>query len=192
MPRHLTSRSVFSHAAFLRAVNLGARHVVSKEALRHAFDAAGATQVETYLASGNVAFCAPNRAFSDFADRVRSLLAASGLDQPLAIVPMAELQALVATLPPPSPPPPGATYLGVFLTFPCRRTTVSPPFPWRSPRGDLECFACQGASRVLLTHRYRLGVAHPADVNAFIERIQGSPSTTRSWNTVHGFVAKFA
>ena len=41
--------------AFLRAINVGG-HVVTMETLRRLFDAAGCTDVETFIASGNVIF----------------------------------------------------------------------------------------------------------------------------------------
>ena len=43
------------YAAFLRAINVGG-HVVKMEALRREFTALGLTNVETYIASGNVVF----------------------------------------------------------------------------------------------------------------------------------------
>lgn len=42
--------------AFLRAINVGGNHVVKMDRLKKLFEQAGFTGVETYIASGNVAF----------------------------------------------------------------------------------------------------------------------------------------
>ena len=43
------------YVAFLRAINVGG-HTVRMEALRREFESLGATNVETFIASGNVIF----------------------------------------------------------------------------------------------------------------------------------------
>ncbi len=47
MPRYI---------AFLRAINVGGRHVVTMDRLRTLFEALGFSAVETFIASGNVVF----------------------------------------------------------------------------------------------------------------------------------------
>lgn len=47
------------HIAFLRAINVGG-HTVKMDHLRQLFEAMGLTQVETFIASGNVIFDSPN------------------------------------------------------------------------------------------------------------------------------------
>jgi len=42
--------------AFLRAINVGGSHVVKMDKLKKLFEQAGFTRVETFIASGNVAF----------------------------------------------------------------------------------------------------------------------------------------
>ena len=51
MPRHI---------AFLRAINVGG-HVVKMDALRRLFERLGHSEVETFIASGNVIFAAPSK-----------------------------------------------------------------------------------------------------------------------------------
>ena len=48
------------YAAFLRAINVGG-HVVKMDRLRKIFEEAGARDVETVIASGNVLFASPSR-----------------------------------------------------------------------------------------------------------------------------------
>jgi uncharacterized protein (DUF1697 family) len=51
---------VTRYVAFLRAINVGG-HVVKMEKLRALFEAMGAANVETFIASGNVIFDTPRR-----------------------------------------------------------------------------------------------------------------------------------
>src|SRR5215210_1867306 len=48
-----------THAAFLRAVNLGSTRKASSEQLRSCFEGAGFSDVATFRNSGNVVFTAP-------------------------------------------------------------------------------------------------------------------------------------
>lgn len=48
-----------THVAFLRAINLGGRRRASRDQLRTVFEALGFDEVETFRASGNVVFAAP-------------------------------------------------------------------------------------------------------------------------------------
>src|SRR5256885_14719624 len=47
MPRYI---------AFLRAINVGGRHTVKMDFLRHLFETLGFSSVETFIASGNIVF----------------------------------------------------------------------------------------------------------------------------------------
>jgi len=47
-----------THVAFLRAINVGGRNLVSMSDLRDLFESAGHTEVTTYVQSGNVVFAA--------------------------------------------------------------------------------------------------------------------------------------
>lgn len=49
-------RWVATYIGFLRAINLGAKRKFPKDALRAAVEAAGGTDVETYINTGNVRF----------------------------------------------------------------------------------------------------------------------------------------
>jgi uncharacterized protein (DUF1697 family) len=48
------------YVAFLRAINVGG-HTVKMDHLRHLFEALGLSNVETFIASGNVIFDSPSR-----------------------------------------------------------------------------------------------------------------------------------
>jgi uncharacterized protein (DUF1697 family) len=59
--------------AFLRAINVGG-HVVKMETLRKAFEALGLTEVETFIASGNVIFSARSGDTAALAKKIEARL----------------------------------------------------------------------------------------------------------------------
>ena len=61
------------YAAFLRALNVGG-HIVKMDALRKRFVKLGFTNVETFIASGNVVFETPSRAAAALEKRIASAL----------------------------------------------------------------------------------------------------------------------
>ncbi len=48
------------YVALLRGINVGGNNIIKMAALRAAFERSGFTDVTTYIASGNVLFCAPS------------------------------------------------------------------------------------------------------------------------------------
>jgi uncharacterized protein (DUF1697 family) len=70
-----------THAAFLRAVNLGRQRQASSEALRELFEGEGFDDVATFRTSGNVVFGAPRASREQLATRIeRALERALGFD----------------------------------------------------------------------------------------------------------------
>ncbi len=64
------------YVAFLRAINVGG-HVVKMDRLRRLFEEAGAEDVETVIASGNVLFSSPSKSESALAAKLASRLEAA-------------------------------------------------------------------------------------------------------------------
>ncbi len=95
------STSTPTHAAFLRAVNLGGRRRVSSEDLRATFEQLGLHSVHTVQTSGNVVFAgAPGGAEGDLREAIERALADSfGFAVPVYLRSAAQLRALVATDP---------------------------------------------------------------------------------------------
>jgi uncharacterized protein (DUF1697 family) len=62
-----------TYAAFLRAINVGG-HVVKMDRLRKIFEDAGARDVETVIASGNVLFTSPSKNESALAAKLAACL----------------------------------------------------------------------------------------------------------------------
>ncbi|MDQ3667543.1 MAG: DUF1697 domain-containing protein [Acidobacteriota bacterium] len=61
------------YVAFLRAINVGG-HVVKMDHLRQLFEALGVSNVETFIASGNVIFDSPSQSTKTLERKIESLL----------------------------------------------------------------------------------------------------------------------
>jgi uncharacterized protein (DUF1697 family) len=86
---------VARYAAFLRAVNLGARRRASGADLRRAFEAAGFTDVSTFRTSGNVAFDADRASTEALRGRIeRALTDALGFEVVVFLRSAAQMRAL--------------------------------------------------------------------------------------------------
>jgi uncharacterized protein (DUF1697 family) len=86
-----------TYVAFLRAINLGARRKFPKDAIKSATEAAGGTDVETYINTGNVRLTHSARSVA----RVRAALeeayaAEAGFDVPTVVFTAPDLAALTA------------------------------------------------------------------------------------------------
>ena len=91
--------------ALLRGINLGGRRKVAMPALRTAFEAAGATDVTTYIQSGNVVFTPPprHRGATLETHLEAQLRRDLDMDVPVLVRTAAELDELVAHNPFPGP-----------------------------------------------------------------------------------------
>src|SRR5689334_6396161 len=87
------------HVALLRGINVGGNNIIPMAALRAHFEAAGFTDVTTYIASGNVLFTAkPSPAH--VAKLERSLADAFRYSARVAVISAADLARVVAEAPP--------------------------------------------------------------------------------------------
>jgi uncharacterized protein (DUF1697 family) len=62
------------HVALLRGINVGGKHSVPMATLRELFVAAGASEVETYIQSGNVVYTAASKLAKTLPEQVRAAL----------------------------------------------------------------------------------------------------------------------
>lgn len=62
------------HVALLRGINVGGKHRVPMAALRELFIAAGASEVETYIQSGNVVYSATSKLARTLPEKVRNAI----------------------------------------------------------------------------------------------------------------------
>lgn len=90
-------RFMATYIAFLRAINLGATRKLPKAAIVQACEAAGCTEVETYLNTGNVRVTTPLRGRAEVeAALERAFRAAAGFDVPTIVCTPQELSDIAA------------------------------------------------------------------------------------------------
>jgi uncharacterized protein (DUF1697 family) len=86
-----------TYIAFLRAINLGAKRKFPKEAIRAAVEAAGFTEVETYINTGNVRFGSTLRSRARVEKTLEeAFLADRGFEVPSIVFTPAELREIAA------------------------------------------------------------------------------------------------
>ncbi len=173
MPRHI---------AFLRAINVGERYVKMGR-LRDIFVAEGFVNVETFIASGNVAFDAKASGTEKLERRVEAALeSALGFNVVTFIRSPAELSAIVAFEP--FPPDPSNAHLAVgFLKAAPPKDALKPLEPAQRA-GDL--LRVKGRE---LYWRPVDGIGRSLVSGAAIERALG-PATVRNIGTVAKIAAK--
>ena len=174
-----------THVAFLRAINVGGRGLVRMNDLRKAFAAAGATNVRTVIASGNVIFEAP-RAFAPVRDRihqnVRRLL---GTDPVIVFRALPYLRDLVAAA------PFGRLVndrtIKLYVAFLTGAPKREPAFPLLIPKELIEVRGLHGRDALVVSRRKPNGFyGFPGE---WTERELGVTATARNWTTVTRIVA---
>jgi uncharacterized protein (DUF1697 family) len=88
-----------THAAFLRAVNLGSTRKASKDQLRTAFEAAGLDDVATFRTSGNVVFSGEGAADALRKRIEKALEAELGFEVPTFVRTAAQLKSIATREP---------------------------------------------------------------------------------------------
>ncbi len=176
------------HVAFLRALNVGGRHVVKMEALRGHFQAMGFGAVETFIASGNVIFESAERNGAKLEAKIeKALEAALGHEVATFLRTPAELAAIAAHAPFPADRLEAARALNVaFLKAPLDASAVRALLALRTEVDDFHvhgrevwwlCEARQSESKFS---------------NVRFEKAVGAESTFRGIGTVRKLAAKYA
>jgi len=168
-------------AAFFRNLNLGRAGSPTKAQLVAAFEAAGARDVMSVHAHGNVAFSAADvrkaRAIATKAsEQLRTLC---GLDEPVFVRSLNYLAGLIAAKPFASAP--GDGIYEQCVTFLPQDLAAMTDLPIVTARRDAEIFAFVPGEAFSVT---RLVGGRPGAVNALLERRLRTRLTSRSWTTV--------
>ena len=88
-----------TYVAFLRAINLGATRKFPKDAIRAATEAAGGSDVETYINTGNVRVTTPLRSRARVeAALERAFAAEAGFEVPTIVFTPKELVAIAESI----------------------------------------------------------------------------------------------
>lgn len=172
------------HVALLRGINVGGKNMLPMKDLAAMFTAAGATDVQTYIQSGNVVF----RAGAASAKRMPALVTAAiaakfGYQIPVVTRTAAEFVAVLAANPfLKRAADPRALHVAFLADTPTAAQAAaldpkrSVPDEFALRGRDLYLYLPNGAGRTKLT-------------NAYLDRTLGTISTGRNWNTVQKLAA---
>ena len=167
--------------ALLRAVNVGGKGLVKKDALRDAFARAGGANVSTFIASGNVLFdAAPERVESIVAGARRRLKPVLGAEPVVMVRSAAEMAALTRRGPFAGVDAPRLVkrYILFLAGAPSRR----PRLPLTQPKEELDIVHVAARDCWVVSRRKPSGMYGFPGI--FVEAALGVPSTARNWSTV--------
>jgi uncharacterized protein (DUF1697 family) len=173
------------YVAFLRAINVGGR-TVKMDALRGLFESWGGTNVETFIASGNVVLDSSRRnaetAELAIEDHLRRAL---GYPVVTFLRTVPELAAIAAHVPFPQEEfDSGRLYVALMKTAPgpsVRRAVAA-------LRTDLDDFSIEGRELYWLR---RSQLMQSIAAGPSIEKVVGSPMTVRNVNTMRRLALKY-
>lgn len=173
------------HIAFLRAINVGG-HTVKMDRLRGLFEALDFTDVETFIASGNVIFESPVEDAHTLEQQIEAhLRQALGYDVATFIRTPAELAAVAAHQPFPSADLEGNMLYVGFLQAPPIDDAHQKLMALQTP---LDEFRVNGRELYWLC---RTSISQSAVSGAKIERALGMRATLRNVTTVRKLAAKY-
>ena len=179
MPRYI---------AFLRAINVGGHNTVKMDFLRHLFESLGFSNVETFIASGNVVFETTSKdaqaLVREIEDRLREAL---GYEVATFIRTGAELAAVASYEPFSRPDLDGAVALNIAFLADVLDHESSQKL--MSLRADIDDFHVRGREVYWLCRRKQGGSKIS---NAVLEKALGQKSTLRGANTVKKMAAKYS
>ena len=171
--------------AFLRALNVGGAHVVKMDALKRHFEAMGFTDVETFIASGNVVFTAKSAKGLD-GKISKALEGALGHAVATFVRPCGDLAVLAAH----EPFPRAAVAAALSLSVGFLATELDPDAlkKLKVLETDEDRFHVRGRELWWLS---RIPQSEAAISGKVLERALGQPTTLRNVNTVRRMAERF-
>jgi uncharacterized protein (DUF1697 family) len=169
-----------THVAFLRAVNVGGRGVVKMTDLQKAFTAAGAKDVRTVIASGNVVFDAPASLGPMRGRILKKVGALLGAEPDIVFRTLPYLERLIEAA------PFGALVndrtLKLYVLFLAGKPKRLPAFPLTIAKEVIEIPGMHGQDALIVSRRKPSGMyGFPG---LWTEKELGVASTARNWTTV--------
>ncbi len=176
------------YVAFLRAINVGGQHVVRMEDLRRQFERLGFTDVETFIASGNVVFTTTSRDGPALERKIeRALEKAFGFEVKTFVRTLAELADVAAHKPFPEARMKSAVaYCVGFLPAPLAPAAVKSVLALKSEEDD---FHVNGREVYWISTK---GQGQAAFSNAVLEKLLKAKSTLRGVRMLEKLAAKYA
>jgi uncharacterized protein (DUF1697 family) len=179
MPRYI---------AFLRAINVGGHNTVKMAFLRHLFESLGFSNVETFIASGNVVFESTSRNAQALEREIEeSLRQALGYEVATFIRTGAELAAVADYKPFSQSDLDGAASLNI--AFLAGGLDDKSSQRLMALRTDIDDFHVHGREIYWLCRKKQSGSKIS---NAVLERAVGQKSTLRGANTVKKMAARYS
>jgi uncharacterized protein (DUF1697 family) len=174
------------YIAFLRAINVGG-HTVKMDHLRGIFESLGFSNVETFIASGNVIFETKSKDADALAKMIEKQLKESlGFDVAVFLRTDSELSEIASYVPFPKPQMDSATALNVaFLSEPLDDKSKNLLLALNS---DIDDFHVHGREVYWLCLKKQ---SESKFSNAALEKTLGRQSTLRGWNTVKKMAEKY-
>jgi uncharacterized protein (DUF1697 family) len=177
------------HAAFFRNLNLGRPGCPTRAQFEAAFLAAGAESAASFLTNGTLVFEARNKTLARkvLGQASQTMAAECGLREPGFLRSVDHLAHLVAL-----DPFAGVDRESVYevcVTFLDARHPALPALPLVSKRDDVQLLTATEGEVFSIS---RVVGNTPGSPNAFLEKLLGTPASTRAWNTVVRLVGKHA
>ena len=184
--RRWPSPSLGRHIAFLRAINVGG-HTVKMDALRRHFESLGFSNVETFIASGNVIFESSSENSKSLETSIENKLRdALGYEVVTFLRTDAELAEVADYKPFRKPDLEAATALNVaFLKEPLDDASTK---KLMSLKTDIDDFHVHGREIYWLCRKKQ---SESTFSNAALEKALGVKSTLRGVNTIQKMAAKY-
>lgn len=172
--------------ALLRGINVGGRNKVPMQILRELFEGAGATEVSTYIQSGNVLFTAAGtRAATAVAERARAALEAElGVDSPMIVRSAKRMREVAAAHPLAKA---GDLDKLLMVAFLSRKPKVAGVRALDPERCAPDSFEVRGSEVYL---RYAKGAGRSKLTTTYLDRTLDAVSTVRNWRTVNALVER--
>ena len=168
------------YVALLRAINVGS-HIVKMERLRALFEEMGFTNVETFIASGQVIFDTRATDIGKLEAKIeKHLRAALGYDVATFIRTPADLARVAAQV-----KPDGRT---VYVCFTKSQPSKPVCAKLAGHNNDIDEFMVAGREVYWMC---RKNLSESKFTGALLEKILGMPATARNVNTVNRLVAKY-
>jgi len=174
------------YVAFLRAINVGGHHLVKMDALRRLFEELGFTNVETFIASGNVVFESTPRSAGSLEKKIEAHLQKSlGYEVKTFIRNESEVAVIAGYTPfPAARVKSSAIFCVGFLAAPLTADAVKALMALKTPADE---FHVNGREIYWLSKKKQ---SESTFSNALLEKTLKTRSTFRGVNTVVKLAAK--
>jgi uncharacterized protein (DUF1697 family) len=176
------------YVAFLRAINVGG-HIVKMDQLRKLFAQLGFTDVETFIASGNVLFTSPSKSGPALEKKIEKHLKAALGYEVATFVRTADEVCQAAAHEPFPPAVMKAPYHGLYVSFLRDAPAVAAKRAVEALRCPSDDFHLNARELYWLS---RVSFGDSKIGGALLEKTLGMPATMRNVTTVRKLAAKCA